>query len=73
MNVFEEILAGCGGKVVTEFPEISDGVGVRPLLKSEDLRVIRRAFIVYCESGKASVFEEGRMMLLMKRMLRRVK
>ena len=56
-----------------EFPEIRGGVKVRSELKTEDLRLIKRAFMAYCESGKASVFEEGRMMLLMKRMLRKVK
>ena len=73
VSVFEEIMKGCGGKVMPEFPEIRDGVKVRSELKTEDLRLIKRAFVVYCESGKASVFEEGRMMLLMKRMLRKVK
>ena len=73
VSVFEEIMKGCGGKVMAEFPEIKDGVKVRSELKTEDLRLIKRAFMAYCESGKASVFEEGRMMLLMKRMLRRVK
>jgi len=69
----EEILEGWGGKVPVDFPEIRDGVQVHSRLKTEDLRLIRRAFIAYCESGKASIFEEGRMMFLMKRMLRRVK
>ncbi len=56
-----------------DFPEIKDGVQVHSRLKTEDLRLMRRAFIVYCKSGKASVFEEGRMLLLMKRMLRKVR
>ena len=73
MHVFEEILEGCGGKVLVDFPEIRDGVQVHSRLKTEDLRLIRRAFIVYSESGKASGFEEGKMMMLMRRMLRKVK
>jgi len=26
VSVFEEIMKGCGGKVMSEFPEIRDGV-----------------------------------------------
>ncbi len=53
------------------FPEIPDGLGVRPKLNSEDLRLIRESFIdsmrARGESGSGS-----RRVRLMERMLRRV-
>ncbi len=54
-----------------EFPEIRDGVVVRPRLKTEDLRLIRKALVRYVEVGS---FREGvRCRDLLKRMLRKVK
>jgi len=59
-------LGSCG------FPDIGDGIEVRPLLKTDDLRLIRRAFIGYCMSGLAGA-DEVKAKDLMKRMLRKVK
>ena len=55
-----------------QFPEISDGVRVRSLLKTEDLKLIRKAFLGYIRSGVAAS-EEVDMRYLLKRMLRKVK
>ena len=54
------------------FPDVDDGVKVRPLLRTDDLRLIRRAFIGYCVSGHAGADGE-RCKELFKRMLRKVK
>jgi len=55
-----------------QFPEISDGVAVRPLLKTEDLRLMRRLFMVAIRSNSAGS-DEMRARVLMRRMLKRVK
>jgi len=73
MSEFDSLVERFSGKVLPDFPVIKDGVMVHSRLRAEDLRLMRRAFIAYCESGKASFFDEGRLMLLMKRMLRKVK
>lgn len=54
------------------FPEIDDGISVRPLLRCEDLRLIRDVFVWYAfyHSGGNVV---ARSRVLMSRMLRRVK
>ncbi|UCB43428.1 MAG: site-specific integrase [Dehalococcoidales bacterium] len=52
-------------------PEIGKGVSIRPLLKEDDLKLIRRAFINYIRSGDAGS-DEGCAKSLMRRMLRRV-
>lgn len=54
------------------FPDVQDGIEVRPLLKTEDLRLIRRAFMMY---GRHSDDRTGVMKAreLMKRVLRRVR
>ena len=41
-----------------ELPEISEGVVVRPLLKTEDLRLMRRAFKCYVESLGVGVLRD---------------
>jgi integrase len=53
------------------FPEIKDGVEVRSVFKTDDLRLIRRAFIGYVRSGHARS-DELKLRLLLKRMLRKV-
>jgi integrase len=53
-------------------PVVPDGVSVRPLLKTEDLRLIRKAFLWCIRSGTAG-FSEGDMRDLMSRMLRKAK
>lgn len=58
--------------VEEQFAVIEDGVNVRPLLKTEDLRLIREAFISYVRSGTAGR-SEFRCRELLKRLLRRVK
>jgi len=55
-----------------QFAEISDGVAVRPLLKTEDLRLMRRLFMVAIRSGSVGS-DETEARGLMKRMLRFVK
>jgi integrase/recombinase XerD len=54
------------------FPAVSDGVSVRPLLKSEDLELIREGFITMAMSG-CHDGQVGKARELMKRMLRRVR
>ena len=55
-----------------QFPEIDDGVRVRPLLKTEDLRLIRQLFMVAIRSDGAGS-DEMRARVLMRRMLKKVK
>lgn len=55
-----------------QFAEVDDGVEVRPLLKTEDLRLVRMAFIGFIRSGEAGSSEVA-MRYLLKRMLRKVK
>jgi len=55
-----------------QFPEIDDGIKVRPLLKTEDLRLIRRLFMVAIRSNGAGS-DEMRARELMRRMLKKVK
>ncbi|MBA7591831.1 hypothetical protein ES708_33999 [subsurface metagenome] len=54
------------------FPEIKDGVEVRSVFKTDDLRLIRGAFIGYVRSGYAGP-DELKLRFLLKRMLRKVK
>jgi len=54
------------------FRDVSDGVVVRPLLKTEDLRLIREALVVMVRNDGYSR-EVGKAMELWKRMLRKVK
>jgi len=55
-----------------QFPEIGEAVKVRPLLKADDLRLMRKCFIGYIRNGLAGS-DEVRYRELMKRMLRKVK
>jgi integrase len=57
--------------LVEMFPEIGDGVAVRPLLKTEDLMLIRKGFVEMAARERYSG-DVGRARELMKRMLRRV-
>ena len=54
------------------FPEIGEGVAIRPLLKTEDLMLIRKGFLELALSDRYSA-DVGKARLLMKRMLRKVK
>lgn len=54
------------------FPEIGEDVAVRPLLKTEDLVLIRKGFVELAVKGRYSG-DVGKARELMKRMLRRVK
>lgn len=54
------------------FPEIVDGVEVRSVFKTEDLRLLRRVFIGYAK-GNEHNGDVARSRELMKRMLRKVK
>jgi hypothetical protein len=58
--------------VVELFPDVVDGVEVRPLLKTDDLRLIRKGFVEMAMNGRYSG-QVGKARELMKRMLRRVK
>jgi len=55
-----------------QFPEVADGVEVRPLLKTDDLRLVRLAFVGFIRSGSAGSSEVD-MRFLLKRMLRKAK
>ena len=63
---------GIDDLIVEMFPEISEGVAIRPLLKTEDLILIRKGFMEMAVKGKYSG-DVGRARKLMKRMLRRVR
>jgi len=67
-----EVVEGVVDLLDEQFPEIEDGVEVRSLLKTEDLRLIRRAFLGYIRSGHAGC-DEVSLKSMMKRMLRKVK
>ena len=54
------------------FPEIDEGVAIRPLLKTEDLMLIRKGFMEMAIREKYSG-DVGKARELLKRMLRRVK
>lgn len=54
------------------FPEIKDGVEVRSVFKTDDLKLIRRAFIGYVRSGSDGS-DELKLRFLLKRMLRKAK
>ena len=63
----------------SKLPEIEDGVKVRSVLKTEDLRLIRKGFVALIrndEVGKLvdiKVSDGERACALLKRMLRKVK
>jgi hypothetical protein len=57
--------------LVEMFPEIGEGVTVRPLLKTDDLMLIRKGFIEMAIRGKYSA-DVGKARELIKRMLRKV-
>jgi len=62
-----------------QLPEIVEGVEVRPLLKTEDLRLIRKGFVALIRSGidcnllDFTDRDDARARDLLKRMLRKVK
>ena len=62
---------GVDDLLVEMFPEIGEGVAIRPLLKTEDLMLIRRGFMEMAVRERYSG-DVGRARELMKRMLRRV-
>lgn len=53
------------------FPDVGEDITVRPLLKTDDLRFLRRALINYARQGEISA-DMGKGRLLMKRILRKV-
>jgi len=63
---------GVDDLLVEMFPEIEDGVAIRPLLKTDDLMLIRKGFMEMAARERYSG-DAGRARELMKRMLRRVK
>lgn len=79
VEVEGEIIEGVGKVIDGEtdlindmFPEIPDGVEVRPLLKAEDLRLMRKMFVMCgkLSNGRVEVLKARE---LMRRILRRVK
>ena len=54
------------------FPEIGEGVTIRPLLKTKDLMLIRKGFMEMAIREKYAG-DVGRARELMKRMIRRMK
>jgi len=54
------------------YPEVVDGIGIRPLLKTEDVRLLRRICVWYERNGESSS-DKVRARDLMRRMLRKVK
>ncbi len=71
-KVEDEIFEGVLDLLDEQFPEIREGIEVRSLLKTGDLRLIRRAFLGYIRSDMAGE-DEGRARDLMRRMLRKVR
>ena len=67
-----ESVDGVADLLAEQFPEIGEAVKVRPLLKTDDLRLMRKCFMRYIRSGLAGS-EEVRYRELMKRILRKVK
>jgi integrase len=69
-----EVVGGDGvdDLLVEMFPEIGVGVKIRPLLKSDDLMLIRKGFMEMAIRGRYSA-DVGKARELLKRMLRRVK
>lgn len=68
----EENGDGVDDLLVEMFPEIGDGVEIRPLLKTADLMLIRKGFMEMTIRGRYSA-DVGKARELMKRMLRRVR
>jgi integrase len=73
---FEEV-SGDNGDAVDDlvlemFPEVRKGVEIRPLLRTEDLELIRRGFLAIADNGKHDV-DVDKARELMKRIMRRVK
>ena len=67
---FAEVVPDAVDTLLTgEMGEIPDGVSVRPLLKTEDLRLVRKVFVDYVGRGGDGSMEAVR---LLKRMLRKV-
>jgi integrase len=67
-----EVVEGVIDLTEEMFPEIDEGIKVRPLFKTEDLRMIRRVFVSYARSnaGNGEIYD---CQDLMKRMLRKSK
>ncbi len=63
---------GVDDLLVEMFPEIGEGVAIRPLLKTDDLMLIRKGFMEMAMRERYSG-NAGRARELMKRMLRRVR
>jgi len=66
---FAEVADAVDTLLTGEMGEIPDGVSVRPLLKTEDLRLVRKVFVDYVGRGGEGAMEAVR---LLKRMLRKV-
>ena len=67
----EVVNDGVDDLMVEMFPEINEGVAIRPLLKTNDLMLIRKGFLEMAITGRYSA-DVGKARELMKRMLRRV-
>jgi hypothetical protein len=72
MSVIDELVENLVKDDSDVFRKVGDGVSVRSLFGTEDLRLVRRAFIGYIRSGLAG--SDGvECRNLFRRMLRRVK
>ena len=72
MSEVDDLMRRFGRRDFPEFRDIGEGVAVRPLLKTDDLKLIRRAFEGYVRSGLAG--SDGvKCRDLFRRMLQKVK
>ena len=72
INSEEETISDEVDELIVEmFPDIDEGVSVRPMLKTEDLKLIRKGFMEMTIRGRYSA-DAGKARELMKRMMRRV-
>ena len=76
MSEFNELFDGFKGAYEAvhfeDYPEIKVGVAVRPLLRFDDLELLRRVFVVYSKEHVRSP-DSWKARELLKRMLRKVK
>lgn len=63
---------GVDSLIADMFPDVADGVEVRPLLRTADLALIRKGFMAMAVVGRYSA-DVGKSRELLKRMLRKVK
>ena len=72
MSELDDLMRRLGRSDFPEYRDIDEGIVVRPLLKTDDLKLIRRAFEGYARSGLAGS-DVVKCRDLFRRMLRKVK